>query len=130
MSLKNTIKKVLSEELINFDKYSKMEKGIKKLVDNQVAEYSSALPENYYGVVVDIYDSNYGKICYVTFLYKKPFEEDDVLSYDAGLHRKIKNNIKGLFTDFFSNVSFSRSTIESYLPHKIWYDSQKRKSKD
>ena len=47
MSLKDTIKKVLSEELINFDEYSKMEKGIKKLVDNQVAKYSSALPENF-----------------------------------------------------------------------------------
>jgi hypothetical protein len=130
MSLKNTIKKVLSEELINFDKYSKLEKGVKKLVDNQVAEYSSDLSENYYGVVVDIYDSNYGKICYVTFLYKNPFKEDDVLSYDAGLPKKIKKDIKGLFTDFFGNISVSRSTIDSYLPHKIWYDSQKHKSKD
>jgi len=130
MSLKNTIKKVLSEELINFDKYSKMEMSIKKFVDNQVAKYSLSLPENYYGVVVDIYDSKYGKVCHVTFLYKKPFEDNDVLSFDAGLPRKIRKDIKELFTDFFSSISMSRSTIDSYLPHKIWYDSQKRKSKE
>ena len=130
MSLKDTIKKVLSEELINFDKYSKMEKGIKKLVDNQVARYSSALPENFYGVVVDIYDSKYGKICYITFLYKKPFKDNDVLSFDFGLPKRIKKDIKEMFTDFFQDISISRSTIDSYLPHKIWYDSQKRKSKD
>jgi hypothetical protein len=130
MSLKNTIKKVLSEELINFDKYSKMEMGIKKLVDNQVAKYSLSLSENYYGVVVDIYDSKYGKVCHVTFLYKKPFKEDDVLSYDAGLPKRMKKEIKEIFTNFFSDVGVSRSTIESYLPHKIWYDSQKHKSKE
>ena len=130
MSLKDTIKKVLSEELINFDEYSKMEKGIKKLVDNQVAKYSSALPENFYGVAVDIYDSKYGKICYITFLYKKPFKDNDVLSFDVGLPKRIKKDIKEMFTDFFQDISISRSTIDSYLPHKIWYDSQKRKSKD
>jgi len=130
MDLNKTIKKVLKEELINFDDYSKMEKSIKKLVDNQVAKYSSSLTENYYGVVVDIYDSKYGKVCHVTFLYKNSFKENDVLSFDAGLPRKIRKDIKELFTDFFSSISMSRSTIDSYLPHKIWYDSQKRKSKD
>jgi len=130
MDLDKTIRKVLKEELINFDNYSKMEKSIKKLVDNQVAKYSLSLTENYYGVVVDIYDSKYGKVCHVTFLYKKSFEDNDVLSFDAGLHRKIRKDIKELFTDFFSSISMSRSTIDSYLPHKIWYDSQKRKSKE
>jgi hypothetical protein len=130
MDLNKTIRKVLKEELINFDNYSKMEKSIKKLVDSKVNKYSLSLTENYYGVVVDIYDSKYGKVCHVTFLYKKPFEDNDVLSFDAGLPRKIKKDIKELFTDFFSNISMSRSTIDSYLPHKIWYDSQKRKSKE
>jgi len=130
MDLDKTIRKVLKEELINFDDYSKMEKSIKKLVDSKVNKYSLSLTENYYGVVVDIYDSKYGKVCHVTFLYKKPFEDNDVLSFDAGLPRKIKKDIKELFTDFFSDISMSRSTIDSYLPHKIWYDSQKRKSKE
>jgi hypothetical protein len=40
--------------------------------------------------------------------------------------REIKSTIKEVFSDFFSSVNISTSTIDNYLSHKLWYDEQKK----
>jgi len=125
MDLDKTIRKVLKEELINFDDYSKIEKAIKKIVDSKVNKYTSDLPDNYYTSVVDIYDTQYGKVCHISFLYKKPFKEDDV--FNRSLPGFIKKDIQDLVTKSVFSVSYSRTTIELYKSHQNWYDEMKKK---
>lgn len=81
--------------------------------------------ENFMGCAVDIYNTEYGEECHLTFLMKKPFsgEESDMMHQVA---KKIKNEITEYFSSIFRRgISISTSTYNAYKSHKEWYDSKK-----
>jgi len=121
--MKNTIKKILKEEIdLNQDR-TKLEKMIAKSVEKVIDR--KLVSDNFYGIVVDVYNTKYGKHCHITNLLKEPFtEKDSDQLFSMG--GEIKSTIKEVFSDFFSSVNISTSTIDNYLSHKLWYDEQKK----
>ncbi len=123
INLKNTIKKILKEEFdLNQDK-TNLEKMIAKHVEKHIDK--KLVTDNFYGVVVDVYNTKYGKYCHITNLLKGPFTEKDSDQLFL-MGREIKSTIKEVFSDFFSSVSISTSTIDNYLSYKPWYDEKKK----
>jgi hypothetical protein len=104
------------------------EQVIQKMVLSHISGYK--LPKDFSGVAVDIYPTDYGVECHITFLLSKPFtqKESDLL-FDVS--RDTKVFIKKLFGDKFeSGVSVSNSTVDSYESTKWWYEEKKLNKKD
>ena len=124
--MKDIIKKILKEETEELGERTKLERVIASLFDiSKLGDTLLLEPDNLYGIIVDIYDTDYGKQCHVTALMKKPFKRED----SDMLQNMLRNNrekIKSMFSDFFSSgISSSVSTIESYKNHKWFYDEKK-----
>ena len=124
--MKDIIRQILKEETEELGERTKLERVIASLFDISKLDDGVLLePDNLYGIIVDIYDTDYGKQCHVTALMKKPFKRED----SDMLQNMLRNNrekIKSMFSDFFSSgISSSVSTIESYKNNKWFYDEKK-----
>lgn len=112
MNLKETIKKVLNEQVKDLGEKTKLEKSVMRFVD--VYFKGKELPENFYGIVADIYNTEHGQGCSITFLMKKPFkakDSDDL--HELGLD--VKKLIKDFFSDEFRyGINISTTTVEHY----------------
>jgi hypothetical protein len=74
-NIQQTIKRILREEYTDIGERTKMERYISKQVETDLPE--TIKNDNYYGVVVDIYDTDYGKVCRISVLFKRPFTENE-----------------------------------------------------
>lgn len=83
------------------------------------------LPKDFMGCAVDIYNTEYGVQCHLTFLMKKPFSMTDSDRLQE-LSKKIKKEIKEYFSGIFDScINSSVSTLDTYKSYKHWYDSKK-----
>jgi len=115
----------LQEEISDYDlgERTKLEKIISTFVKSRLGK--TIKNDNFYDVVVDIYNSDYGKHCHVTLLMKKPFGgqySDDVHT----ILRDIKFEMGNFFPSFQGGISNSTETLNSYLRGKYWYDEKKK----
>lgn len=123
--MKDIIRQILKEETEELGERTKLEKLITKQFGKPNFEGVLLEPDNFYGVIVDIYDDDYGKRCHITALMKKPFkkEDSDMLH---NLLRHGRERVRSMFSDYFnSGITGSVSTIESYKDHKWFYDERK-----
>ena len=112
MNLRETIKKVLNEQVKDLGEKTKLEKSVMRFVD--VYLKGKELPENFYGVVADIYNTEYGQGCSITFLMKKPFKAQDSDDLNK-LGFEVKKLIKNFFSDEFKyGINISTSTVGNY----------------
>jgi hypothetical protein len=85
------------------------------------------LPEEFYKVAVDIFDTEYNrKECKVTILFEKPFN----LKYSDRMHdimNEIKKEMKKYFGDTFWYIKLGTSTVDVYNRTKDWYAKRKNK---
>lgn len=107
MNLQEHIRRVLKEEMEVIPKRTPLEKTITDFVNMSMEGIE--LPENFYGVAVDITDNN--TTCDITALFKKPFKtvDSDILQ----ILLEIKQEVSNYFGESF-NVKGSTSTIDSY----------------
>jgi hypothetical protein len=107
---------------------TKEEKTVQKMALSTISPYE--LPEKFSGIAIDIYPTDYGNQCHITFLLSKPFtqkESDSLFEFS----RDVKNTIKKFFGDRYkSGISVSTSTVDSYESHKWWYEEKKLNKKD
>ena len=104
----------LKEEIsdYNLGERTKLEKIISTFVKSKLGK--TIKNDNFYDVVVDIYNSDYGKHCHVTFLMKKSFGGE----YSDDIHtvfRGIKSQMGDFFPSFKGGISNSTETIKQYL---------------
>ena len=100
---------------------SKLELVIKNFVEIFLEDYP--LSDNYAGVAVDVYDSQYGIMCHITVLFEKPFskdESDNLHSWGRELVRVVNKTF-----NFSGRVVSSHSTVEHYERTSSWYDEHK-----
>ena len=74
MNLQEHIRQVLREETEELGERTKLEKLIAKQFGKPNFEGLLLEPDNFYGFVIDIYDTDYGKQCHITALMKKSFK--------------------------------------------------------
>lgn len=128
-NLQEHIIRILREETDELGERTKLEKLIAKQFIKPGPDLENVLlePDNYYGVVVDIYNTDYGRQCHITVLMKKPFKKED----SDMLHnmiRKGRERVKDMFSNLFKGgITSSVSTIDSYKDHKWFYDERKTK---
>ena len=105
----------------------KLEKIVVKLVESYFGKFD--ISDNFYGVACDIYPSEYGIYCNITFLMKKPFssEESDFFYDQAtrGFKSRISTALGDMFGKYGNNISTQQSTIDSYQNQKWWYEEKK-----
>ena len=122
-NIEQTIRRILREEYTDIGERTKMERYISKQVETDLPE--TIKNDNYYGVVVDIYDTDYGKVCKISVLFKRPFtrnEADEV--HDKRI--EIQKTIRDLVQDFFKGgISMGVSTLDSYKDTSWYYESKK-----
>ena len=124
--MKDIILKVLREETEEFGERTKLEKLIAKQFGKPNFEGVLFEPDNFYGFVIDVYDTDYGKQCHITALMKKPFkkEDSDMLQ---NILRYRREKIEDMFSNYFdSGITGSVSTIDSYKDTKWFYDERKK----
>ena len=100
---------------------SKLELVIKNFVEIYLEDYP--LSDNYAGVAVDVYNSQYGITCHITILFKQPFskdESDNLHSWGRELVRVVNKTFK-----ISGRVVSSHSTVEHYERTSSWYDEHK-----
>jgi hypothetical protein len=124
-NIQQTIKRILREEYTDIGERTKMERYISKQVETDLPE--TIKNDNYYGVVVDIYDTDYGKVCRISVLFKKPFTENEADEVH-NKRREIQKTIRDLVQDFFKGgISMGVSTLDSYNDTSWYYESKKTK---
>ena len=124
-NLEQTIRRILRGEYADIGERTKMERYISKQVETDLPE--TIKNDNYYGVVVDIYDTDYGKVCRISVLLKRPFTEDEADEVHDK-RREIQKTIRDLVQDFFKGgISMGVSTLDSYNDTSWYYESKKTK---
>ena len=119
-----TIKKILSEEVEDLGERTKLEKLVTRFVNTYLKD--KELPENFYGVVVDVFDTPYGKGCGVTFLMKKPFKLEDSDELDD-IASGVRTLIRNFFSDEFKyGINFSTTTVGHYKELKKRIEDMKK----
>ena len=110
----------------NKHKFSALENAVTKFIDFNIKQYK--LPENFSHTAVDVYMGDYGLVCKVTFLMKKPFAKDDSEYLLDGIWygKRLRNVIKSFFGDEFTDISAGTSTISHYNETN-WYYKEKKK---
>jgi hypothetical protein len=106
MNLQEHIRKVLKEETEDIPKRTPLEKSITDFVNMLLKDYE--LPENFYGVVVDIIDNN--ETCDITVLFNKSFTINDSDKAHI-IVRKIRQEVSNYFG---FNVRGNTSTVNNY----------------
>jgi hypothetical protein len=127
MSLKRIIKSVLNEETYDLGERTNLEKMVAKLIDLKIGNIKKL--DNFYGIVVDIFDSQYGKYCQIHFLMKEPFSRDDSdFIYNNFPKSKIQKLVEQMLgVKFDGGFTSSQSTIENYIKTKWFYEDKKVK---
>jgi len=116
MNLQETIKRILREQSEDLGERTKLEKLVMKFIESDLKDKD--LPDNFYGAVADIYQSQYGQGCSITFLFKKVFSMNDSDNL-IKIGNEIKNSVKMFFQgEFPYGVNISTSTVEHYLKYK------------
>jgi hypothetical protein len=104
---------------------SNLENIIYSFVKTKLSDFR--LPENFHDLGVDVYETEYGNICNLTYLMKKPFSRDDS-DVIQQISKSFKKDIQEYFSHHFNGgIQSSVSTIDSYSQHKDWYNSKKQK---
>ena len=109
---------------MNKTEAKELEQVVKSITETMIDE--SDMSDNYDGIAVDIYQSQYGDICHITILFKKSFSKDES---DRLMNQR--HNMLGTISKFFPNRMFSggltssHSTVEMYNRYKEYYDSNK-----
>jgi hypothetical protein len=101
-----------------------LERSVTKFINMHLEDYD--LPEEFYKVAVDVFDSEYGrKECKVTMLFEKPFKmvDSDRLHIIMDI---IKKEIKEYFGHTFWYIQLGSSTVEIYNDTKDWYEKRKK----
>ena len=123
MGLKEYIKKVLKEETEEIGDRTSMEKLIIGIINKEL--FKENLPDNFHSVVVDIYKTEYGDGCKITFLMKKPFSEEE-FNFLHDMSMNVRNLIKTFFSKRFKyGVNVGISTVKMYKDTKSYYDNLK-----
>ena len=124
-NIQQTIRRILREEYTDIGERTKMERYISKQVETDLPE--TIKNDNYYGIVVDIYDTDYGKVCRISVLFKRPFTENEANEVH-NKRREIQKTIRDLVQDFFKGgISMGVSTLDSYNDTSWYYESKKTK---
>lgn len=127
MSLKRIIKSVLNEETYDLGERTNLEKMVTKLIDLKIGNIKKL--DNFYGIAVDIFDSQYGKYCQIHFLMKKSFSRDDsdfiYNNFSKSKMQKLVEQMLGV--KFDGGFTSSQSTIENYIKTKWFYEDKKVK---
>jgi hypothetical protein len=102
----------------------KLENVVVKILSSELSRFE--LPNNFLKVVCDIYPSDYGLNCNITFVMKKPFSQKESDVFNNAMAYALKNRIdKTLGGIFKNNISSQQSTIDSYQKQKWWYEEKK-----
>jgi len=103
---------------------NKLEKTIEKMVESHFKNIKT--PEDFHGIKVDVYPTEYGKAANITILMKKPFSgEDSDFLHVVG--KEAKSFVYTMFGDYLKGgISCGNSTIDSYNNTKWWYEEKKK----
>jgi hypothetical protein len=116
MNLQETIKRILREQSEGLGEKTKLEKTVTNFINKALED--NDLPKNFHGAVADIYKSQYGQGCNITFLFNNAFSMDDS-SKLIEIGNEIRNLVKMFFHgEFPYGVNISTSTVEHYLKYK------------
>lgn len=114
---------MIKEEFEYTGDRSKIEKVVIKFINTFLKE--KELPENFHSTVVDVFETEYGKACKITFLMKKPFSQDDSDKMFV-IGRDVEKLIKRFFPNTFEyGTNTSNSTVSHYMSIKNYYESKK-----
>lgn len=123
MEIRNIIRRILNEEETEIGMKTKFEKTIANIVEKRLPEIIK--DNNFYGVAVDVYNSDYGKICRITILLNKSFKMEDADKIQSS-SREIKELIKSIVGNIFKGgISIGVSTLDSYNDTRWYYESKK-----
>jgi hypothetical protein len=106
MNIQEQIRRILKEETEDIPKRTPLEKSITDFVNMLLKDYE--LPENFYGVAVDILDDN--ETCEITVLFNKSFKINDSDKAHI-IVRKIRQEVSNYFG---FNVRGNTSTVNNY----------------
>lgn len=109
--------KIMSKEQFNI----KLQEYVKKHVESYL-EKKKSLPNNFHGVEVDVYESHYGKMCHIYFLFKEPynsFEFNVIRQFEVVLRKIVRDLFQGVFS---GGVYSSIETLERFKPRRIFND--------
>jgi hypothetical protein len=103
----------------------RLERLIERLLTSKLSELNT--PESFDSVKVNIYPSEYGLYCHITYLMNRPFSrvESDFfnnLDYKPFIRRVMGDILNG-------GISSNQSTIKHYETVKDWYEKQKEEFK-
>jgi hypothetical protein len=111
---------------VDLEEKTKLEQITHKYIETFMD--TSELSDNFYGITVDIYNTDYGKYCEITGLFKDVFNGTDSDEIYNELRHAIIRVQEYLLPFKFSNISHGNATIDSYLnKYKPYYDSKKKK---
>ena len=101
----------------------KLETVLEKLLTSKFKELNT--PENFDRVKIDIYPSQYGINCHISYLMKKPFSREDsdffnYLGFPISFIRSVAGDI------FNGGIQSGQSTVAHYNDRTgDWYEMQK-----
>jgi predicted MPP superfamily phosphohydrolase len=103
---------------------NKLEKTIEKMVESHFKNIKT--PEDFHGIKVDVYPTEYGKAANITILMKKPFSgEDSDFLHVVG--KEAKSFVYTMFGDYLTGgISCQTSTIDTYNNTKWWYEEKRK----
>ena len=103
---------------------NKLEKTIEKMVESHFKNIKT--PEDFHGIKVDIYPTEYGKAANITILMKRPFSgEDSDFLHVVG--KEAKSFVYKMFGDYLKGgIICGNSTIDTYNNTKWWYEEKKK----
>lgn len=99
----------MSESILN----KKLQSTIKNIVNSELSKKKS-LPENFDEADVEVFESQYGKMCHIYYIFKEPYS-----SFEYNILRQfsifLKKYVRDLFENIFKGgVYSSLETRESY----------------
>jgi len=103
---------------------NKLEKTIEKMVESHFKNIKT--PEDFHGIKVDVYPTEYGKAANITILMKKPFSgEDSDFLHVVG--KEAKSFVYTMFGDYLKGgITCGNSTIDTYNNTKWWFEEKKK----
>lgn len=103
----------------------KLEKVIERLLTSKLSGLNT--PESFDSVKVNIYPSEYGLYCHITYLMNRPFSN---VESDFFNDLNYKPFIRGVMGDIFKGgIQSNQSTIKHYETVKDWFEKKKEEFK-
>jgi hypothetical protein len=106
----------------------KLEKIMSQYTKTLIETSFGELPENYYGVAVDIYKSSYGNICHISILFKNPMTKDEMDYFDRQSRLNVTREATKVFPPDLINahITSSLTTLDTYNNKtKLFYNKNK-----